>query len=61
MDIIAYGRTFKDIKTRDAYAQMMKEKRVRAMARKAQKSPQENEDAKVRAHFAKESKHFGIK
>lgn len=61
MSIIAYGKTFQDERARDAYTKMKSESRKRALARQKDMNPNYKEDAKVRIHFASESKRFGIK
>lgn len=60
--MIAYGHTFSDKRTLDAYKQMQKEKRERLKKRKQFDLGSQNpEDSKIRKHFAQEAKHFGIK
>lgn len=60
MAITGYGHTFQDEKAKKAFAQMKKEARQRALARKKSMTPDEKERAEIRSHFSKEAKHFKI-
>lgn len=56
----AYGHTFQDEKTLNAYKAMKANSRTKALARKKSMSDDDKERASIRKHFASEAKHFKI-
>jgi hypothetical protein len=54
----AYGHSFKNEKDLNAYKEMKKSSRSKALARRGDDY---KEKAEIRKHFSKEAKHFGLK